>query len=102
MTDVRETDAPAARNDNGPNPAGDFIWYELMTTDPDGAKAFYDAVVGWNIGEGVGGIWRLSDDQHGRRRFRRRAAAPDRRDAAERRAADLARLYLRRRMSTRR
>ena len=28
---------------------GAFIWYELMTTDPDGAKAFYDAVVGWDI-----------------------------------------------------
>ena len=26
-----------------------FIWYELMTTDPLGAKAFYDAVVGWDI-----------------------------------------------------
>ena len=24
-----------------------------MTPDPDGAKAFYDAVVGWNIGEGA-------------------------------------------------
>jgi predicted enzyme related to lactoylglutathione lyase len=31
------------------NPAGSFIWYELMTPDPDGAKAFYDAVVGWTI-----------------------------------------------------
>jgi uncharacterized protein len=29
---------------------GSWIWYELMTTDPVGAKAFYDAVVGWNIG----------------------------------------------------
>lgn len=28
---------------------GSFIWYELMTTDAPGAKAFYDAVVGWNI-----------------------------------------------------
>lgn len=28
---------------------GAFIWYELMTTDPEGAKAFYDAVVGWDI-----------------------------------------------------
>jgi predicted enzyme related to lactoylglutathione lyase len=28
---------------------GSFIWYELMTTDPVGAKAFYDAVVGWDI-----------------------------------------------------
>ena len=30
-------------------PAGGFIWYELMTTDPDGAAAFYGPVVGWNI-----------------------------------------------------
>ncbi len=28
---------------------GAFIWYELMTPDPAGAKTFYDAVVGWNI-----------------------------------------------------
>lgn len=50
MTDVRTEDAPAAtRNQAGPNPTGDFIWYELMTPDPDGAKAFYDAVVGWTI-----------------------------------------------------
>jgi hypothetical protein len=54
MTDVREASAPttnAART--GPNPEGDFIWYELMTPDPEGSKAFYDAVVGWNIGEGA-------------------------------------------------
>lgn len=31
------------------NPHGSFIWYELMTTDPVAAKAFYDDVVGWNI-----------------------------------------------------
>lgn len=28
---------------------GDFIWYELLTPDPDGARAFYEAVVGWTI-----------------------------------------------------
>ena len=28
---------------------GSWIWYELMTPDADGAKAFYDRVVGWNI-----------------------------------------------------
>ncbi len=28
---------------------GSYIWYELMTGDPDGAAAFYGAVVGWNI-----------------------------------------------------
>ena len=31
------------------NHHGDFIWYELMTPDPDGARAFYQAVVGWQI-----------------------------------------------------
>ena len=55
MSDVREASAPAMNQQNrtGPNPAGDFIWYELMTTDADGAKAFYDAVVGWEFGEGA-------------------------------------------------
>src|SRR5690242_13323595 len=54
MTDVREASAPTINRQErtGPNPTGDFIWYELMTTDADGAKAFYDAVVGWNVGEG--------------------------------------------------
>jgi uncharacterized protein len=33
------------------NPHGSFIWYELMTTDPDGAKRFYEDVVGWTVGE---------------------------------------------------
>jgi predicted enzyme related to lactoylglutathione lyase len=28
---------------------GAWIWYELNTTDPTGAKAFYEAVVGWTI-----------------------------------------------------
>lgn len=33
-----------------PDRAGDFIWYELITTDPDGARAFYQSVVaGWAI-----------------------------------------------------
>ena len=28
------------------NPVGSFIWYELLTSDIDGAAAFYKAVVG--------------------------------------------------------
>lgn len=32
-----------------PNAPGEFIWYELLTDDPVGAKRFYDAVVGWSI-----------------------------------------------------
>src|SRR5213595_114581 len=84
MTDVRDEAAPAAATEKSRNPAGAFIWYELMTTDAGGAKAFYDAVVGWNIGEAVpefngyrmigrtdgkaaGGILPLTDEmrQHG-------------------------------------
>lgn len=33
------------------NKHGDFIWYELMTTDPDGAAAFYATVVGWDVAD---------------------------------------------------
>ena len=29
--------------------SGSFIWYELMTTDPDAAAAFYGPVVGWTF-----------------------------------------------------
>ena len=31
------------------NHHGDFIWYELMTTDANAARAFYEPVVGWRI-----------------------------------------------------
>jgi predicted enzyme related to lactoylglutathione lyase len=86
MSDVRDAAAPATANENGPNPKGDFIWYELMTPDAEGAKAFYDAIVGWNISEGApefqgyrmigrsdggnaGGVLPLNDEmqQHGAR-----------------------------------
>ena len=29
------------------NPHGSFIWYELLTGDPDAAAAFYGQVIGW-------------------------------------------------------
>ena len=32
------------------NQQGDFIWYELLTSDADAAARFYDAVVGWKAG----------------------------------------------------
>jgi predicted enzyme related to lactoylglutathione lyase len=51
MSDVREASAPVSANEN--RPAGGFIWYELMTPDPEGSKAFYDSVVGWTISEGA-------------------------------------------------
>jgi predicted enzyme related to lactoylglutathione lyase len=33
---------------------GSWVWYELISPDPDGAKAFYEAVAGWSIAIGVG------------------------------------------------
>ena len=67
------------------SPHGSFIWYELMSKDPDESKKFYDDVVGWNIGpkppgdmdyrmisasDGhIGGVLRLTDEMsaHGAR-----------------------------------
>src|SRR3954462_1623122 len=52
MTDVR--DAPASTQQQASGSAqGHLIWYELMTPDGDASKAFYDSVVGWQIGEPV-------------------------------------------------
>lgn len=67
------------------NPAGSFIWYELMTPDPDRATSFYGAVIGWQIsapdaarpdgkdyrmigrsdGRHAGGVLRITDDMRG-------------------------------------
>jgi predicted enzyme related to lactoylglutathione lyase len=85
MSDVHVREAPTTTA-TGPNPTGDFIWYELMTPDPAGSKAFYDAVVGWDIepqpagamdyrmirrsdGGNAGGIMRITDEMasHGAR-----------------------------------
>jgi len=58
---------------------GSWVWYELMTPDPEGAKAFYEPVVGWQMTTGhgdtmdygfltapdgnmVGGLLRLTDE----------------------------------------
>ncbi len=85
MTDVR--DAPASTTQqSGGSAQGHLIWYELMTPDADASKAFYDKVVGWQIGEPVaefqgyrmigrsdggyaGGVLPLTDEmqQHGAR-----------------------------------
>ena len=29
------------------NPHGSFIWYELLTADPDAAAGFYGDAIGW-------------------------------------------------------
>ena len=53
MSDVRTESRTATAAQGRSNDHGSFIWYELMTTDAEGAKAFYDAVVGWEFGEGA-------------------------------------------------
>ena len=55
---------------------GRFIWYELMTSDTAGAKAFYGAIMGWDMdempmpgmtytvvgpGQGMGGIMAIPE-----------------------------------------
>ena len=86
MANVIDAPAREAGSTAQTNSQGSHIWYELMTADPDGAKRFYDAVVGWNIGPKLpgdmdyrminrsdggmaGGVLRLTDEmqQHGAR-----------------------------------
>ncbi|MDP9422138.1 MAG: VOC family protein [Pseudomonadota bacterium] len=55
MTDTL-IDAPVTAKETGARLRGSHIWYELMTTDPDGAKRFYEAVVpGLTIGDRLPG-----------------------------------------------
>jgi predicted enzyme related to lactoylglutathione lyase len=86
MTDSVLEAAPATAHDTRTNVQGSHIWYELIIPDPEGAKAFYDSVVGWDIGPklpgdmdyrmivrsdggNAGGVLRLSQDMadHGAR-----------------------------------
>lgn len=65
---------------------GSWLWYDLMSPDPEGSKAFYDTVLGWTMTTGhgestdygfitaadgamVGGLLRLTSDMtdHGAR-----------------------------------
>lgn len=36
---------------DGQNPHGSFMWYELLTLDPDAAAAFYGDVIGWTAAD---------------------------------------------------
>jgi len=53
MTDVRDDVQTTTTREARPSSGGEFIWYELMTPDAEASKAFYDAVVGWSVGEPV-------------------------------------------------
>ncbi|MEZ5490277.1 MAG: VOC family protein [Gammaproteobacteria bacterium] len=63
------------------NKHGDFIWYELMTSDPDAAQEFYGPLLGWNFSDsgqkdrdyrivsmndkGIGGLMKIPDGAPG-------------------------------------
>ena len=86
MAEVTDAPRTAAANEQS-RLQGSHIWYELMATNPDEAKTFYDSVVpGWSFGERIpgdqdyrmisrsdggfaGGVLRLTDvmRQHGAR-----------------------------------
>jgi len=86
MTDIRDDVQTTTTSKAPANSGGEFIWYELMSPDPEGSKAFYDAVIGWSVGEPVaeyggyrmiqrndggfaGGVLQLTEEmqQHGAR-----------------------------------
>jgi uncharacterized protein len=48
MSDTLTAPEAAATTDTG---RGKFIWYELLTTDPDAAIDFYGKVVGWTAAD---------------------------------------------------
>lgn len=75
MTDPAQVATHTAKRSNQ---HGDFIWYELITTDADAAQKFYGAVLAWTFqgsgpgeidyrmfsakGEGVGGVMALTSE----------------------------------------
>lgn len=65
MSDALIGDAPATATQTqaaNRNPDGDFIWYELLTSDADAAKAFYADVVGWTAARFPGSDAPNTDD----------------------------------------
>jgi len=55
MSEVIDAPQSATSNlESTTSAQGSHIWYELLTPDPEGAKAFYGAVVpGWTIGDRI-------------------------------------------------
>lgn len=45
------TAEPTAAEQPGRNLHGSFIWYELLTSDPDGAARFYGDVIAWTAAD---------------------------------------------------
>ncbi len=56
---------PKTRTD----PRGRFVWYELLTSDPDAARRFYGAIVGWGTraweGDASYVMWTNNDEPLG-------------------------------------
>ena len=41
------------------NANGRFVWYDLMTNDPEGAKRFYGELIGWKTSKWSGGDYEM-------------------------------------------
>ena len=59
-------------SEKAPSSHGRFVWYDLMTSDPKGSRAFYTELFGWGVKEvdmGPGGIYTMvnngSEPHHG-------------------------------------
>ena len=88
-------------------PLGRFVWYELLTTDPEAARAFYVGAMGWGVevyreledpypmftmrGEPIAGLLPLSEDaaEQGARPYWLGYVTTPNVDAAVRRAEEL-------------
>lgn len=62
--------APAESTEPAASTHGRFVWYDLLTSDAEAAKAFYTAVAGWTVqpfGEGASGyaVWLAGDTRIG-------------------------------------
>jgi uncharacterized protein len=61
-------DGPSASPGASASTSGRFVWYDLLTTDAEAAKAFYTAAVGWTVqswGEGSYAVWLAGETQIG-------------------------------------
>ena len=55
MSEVTDAPPKAQTGTKARPMQGSHIWYELITPDPEGARKFYGAVVGWEVGDRLPG-----------------------------------------------
>ena len=51
MTHDNRSEAAVTREKPTSNKPGDFIWYELLTSDAEAAQRFYASILGWKFAD---------------------------------------------------